>query len=393
MSIKPINTLIGQAARGGKYFPRTNITDEIWRKLGDGSNLLFVAPRRVGKSSILFHLFDNPKGNLPVVYYISESVNNENEFYRKLFHHVLEKMGTLQKYQAVFKTWAKNLPSYVESIGPEGIRFRPGSPVSYYEELLTFVKEKMTHDHPMLVLIDEFASTVENIAQDEGDRAAIHFLETKRSLRQEPEVQDKLRFIYAGSIGLENIVSKMNCANLIMDLSPVVVPPLTRPEAERLTKSILSPSGIAFDKGAFDHLLAVIEWWIPYYFQIILDESYKLLVARDSTFITKEIVDAATRNALRQRLYFEHWFVRLRKAYKGIEFSFVKELLNVLSERKALPSVEVHDLSLKYGLDASYNDLVNALKHDGYINNSEDAKMYRFNSYLLREWWNANVAN
>ena len=204
MSIKPINTLIGQAARGGKYFPRTNITDEIWRKLGDGSNLLFVAPRRVGKSSILFHLFDNPKGNLPVVYYISESVNNENEFYRKLFHHVLEKMGTLQKYQAVFKTWAKNLPSYVESIGPEGIRFRPGSPVSYYEELLTFVKEKMTHDHPMLVLIDEFASTVENIAQDEGDRAAIHFLETKRSLRQEPEVQDKLRFIYAGSIGLEN---------------------------------------------------------------------------------------------------------------------------------------------------------------------------------------------
>ena len=140
-------------------------------------------------------------------------------------------------------------------------------------------------------------------------------------------------------------------------------------------------------------MLAVIEWWIPYYFQIILDESYKLLVARDSTFITKEIVDAATRNALRQRLYFEHWFVRLRKAYKGIEFSFVKELLNVLSERKALPSVEVHDLSLKYGLDASYNDLVNALKHDGYINNSEDAKMYRFNSYLLREWWNANVAN
>ena len=49
-----MKTIIGQAARGEDFFPRYKITEEIWNKLEAGSNLLFVAPRRVGKSSILF---------------------------------------------------------------------------------------------------------------------------------------------------------------------------------------------------------------------------------------------------------------------------------------------------------------------------------------------------
>ncbi|MEN6623631.1 MAG: hypothetical protein ABFD50_19055 [Smithella sp.] len=61
MNDKALNTVIGQVARGKKYLPRTGITNEIWRKLADGSNLLLVAPRRVGKSSILLYLLTIPK--------------------------------------------------------------------------------------------------------------------------------------------------------------------------------------------------------------------------------------------------------------------------------------------------------------------------------------------
>jgi hypothetical protein len=347
----------------------------------------------VGKSSILFHLLDNPKNNFLVIYYISESVNNENEFYKKLFHHILEKMTSLQKYTAIMKTLAKKLPSYIESIGPEGIKFCQGSSVIYYDELVKLVQKAALGNDKIVVLVDEFASTAENIMQDEGDRAAVHFLETKRSIRQEPDVQNKLQFVYAGSIGLENIVGRINSVNLISDLAPVTVPPLSKGEVKTLTDKILDDSGIFFQDGAFDHLLAVIEWWIPYYFQIVLDESYKILAERDSAAITEAIIDSAVKNALRQRLYFEHWFTRLRKAYKGNEFSFVKNLLNMVSERRRVSSAEVFDCALKYGLENGYNDLVNALKHDGYINNSDDPKEYRFNSSLLREWWNSNVAN
>ena len=46
--------------------------------------------------------------------------------------------------------------------------------------------KSVLHEDKIVVLIDEFASSVENILQDEGERPAIHFLETKRTLRQDP---------------------------------------------------------------------------------------------------------------------------------------------------------------------------------------------------------------
>ena len=393
MSKNALNVVIGQAAQGEKYLPRTTITDEIWRKLEGGSNLLLVAPRRVGKSSILFHLLDNPKEKLLIAYYISESVNNENEFYKKLFHHILEKMTSLQRYTTILKTLAKKLPSCIESIGPDGIKFRSGNSINYCDELRKLMQKAVLNDDKIIVLIDEFASTVENILQDEGERAAIHFLETKRSIRQDPAMQNKLQFIYAGSIGLENIVSSMNQVNLVADLAPIRVTPLTNKDVKKLISMIFDGSEITLEDGALKYLLDVIEWWIPFYFQIILDESYKIIEERGSMVITKGDIDAAVKNALKQRIYFEHWFARLRKAYKAKEFSFVKELLNVISEKKKIPSSEIFNCAVKYGLENSYTDLVNALKHDGYINNSDTPKEYRFNSSLLREWWYANVAN
>ncbi|MFA5252274.1 MAG: ATP-binding protein [Phycisphaerae bacterium] len=393
MDKQTFKTIIGPVARGENYLPRTNITDEIWRKLDSGSNLLLVAPRRVGKSSILFHLLDNPKDNFLIAYYISESVNNENEFYTKLFHHILEKMTTLRRYGTIIKTLAKEFPSCVESIGSEGIKFRHGDSINYCDELRKLMQKTVQNNEKIIVLIDEFATTVENILQDEKEGAAIHFLETKRSIRQDPAMQNKLQFIYAGSIGLENIVSKMNQVNLVADLAPIVVPQLTGIEAMHLMEMILDGSEVTLAEGAFDHLLDIIEWRIPYYIQILLDESYKIIMERDSTIITKDDIDAAVRNALKQRIYFEHWFARLRKAYKENDFSFVKELLNIISEKKKVTSIEIYDYAVKYGIGDSYTNLVNALKYDGYINNNDNPKEYRFNSSLLREWWYENVAN
>ena len=168
---------------------------------------------------------------------------------------------------------------------------------------------------------------------------------------------------------------------------------MTRKEASALRDKIFNGSGISLQEDAFDYLLKIIEWWIPFYFHIILDEAYKIITERGSSAITKGVIDAAVRNALKQRTYFEHWFARLRKAYKGNEFSFIKEVLNIISENKAVPSSVIFDCAVKHGCEDTSTDLINALKYDGYINNSDNVKEYRFNSSLLREWWCANVAN
>ena len=389
-----MKTIIGQAARGENFFPRPLITNEIWAKLESGSHLLLVAPRRVGKSSILFNLLDKPNPGYIVVYYTSESVNSINEFYKKLFNKILEKVSGVQKYKKKIAGIAQDLLSRIESISviEGGIKLGE-SKIQYLEMLNNLLEDINLGTDRLVVLIDEFSVTVENLIRDNDESTAINFLQTKREIRQAPQLSNKIQFIYAGSIGLENVVGSLNSSSLINDLSPVMIHPLSILEAEGLTTKIIDSSPYSFGKSAYDYLLEKIEWYIPFFFQVLLDEIDILLIETDTKIISKDIIDNAISKALKKKNYFEHWYERLRKAYKGKDFIFVKELLNIMSGKPLFKSIEIHDLAVKFNLEKTYRDLVNTLKYDGYINNENDPQIYRFNSNLLKQWWYRNVAN
>ena len=389
-----MKTVIGIPARGEDFFPRPLITEEIWSKLELGSNLLLVAPRRVGKSSILLDLLDNPKEGYLIIYEDTEPVNSSNEFYKRLYNKVNEKFGGIKKHKNKIESFSKDLISRIEAISLKDASVTLGeSKISYKIELEKLLNDLGLDDEKLVILVDEFAQTVENIIEDINESAAINFLETNREIRLSPTLSKKVQFIYAGSIGLENIVSKFNGTKFINDLTPILVSPLTTQEAKFLVKTIITGNNITLDDDAFNYLLEKIEWLIPFYFQILLDECGKVLKRDGSEIITKAVIDLAINNVLRYRLYFDNWFDRLRAALKGKDFSFVKEVLNIASENPTIISSEIFNLAVKYKLEDSYNNLLNTLKYDGYINNNDDPKIYRFNSPLLKEWWYRNVAN
>jgi hypothetical protein len=389
-----MKTVIGIPARGEDFFPRPQITKEIWSKLESGSNLLLVAPRRVGKSSILLELLDNPKEGYLIIYEDTEPVNSSNEFYKRLYNKVNEKFGGIKKYKNKIESFSKDLLSRIEAISLKDVSVTLGeSKISYKVELEKMFNNLGLDDERLIILVDEFAQTVENIIEDINESTAINFLETNREIRLSPTLSKKVQFIYACSIGLENIVSKFNGTKFINDLTPILVSPLTTQEAKFLMKTIITGNNITLDDDAFNYLLKKIEWLIPFYFQIILDECGKVLKGDGSEIITKVVIDLAINNVLKYRLYFDNWFDRLRTAFKGKDFSFVKEVLNIASGNPTITSSEIFNLAVKYKLEDSYNNLLNTLKYDGYINNNDDPKIYRFNSPLLKEWWYRNVAN
>ena len=293
-----INTIIGQVATGNNFFPRVNIINNIWEKINTGSNILLVAPRRVGKTSILYNLVDNPHSAHIVIYFTSESINNENEFYRKLYNHISDALAGIDKYRTKIQTIAKDLLSRIEAIGKDGITIG-GSKITYYDVLKDLLIKNDFEGMRIVVLVDEFSQTVENIIQDEGERAAIHFLESKREIRQLKGIQNRVQFVYAGSIGLENIVSRINSINTINDLSSVSVTPLTKEESRQFIKKILDDSQVKIPADAFDYLAEKVEWLIPFYFQLILDEAYKILTEEKSLTMTKTTIDKAIENSLK----------------------------------------------------------------------------------------------
>jgi len=389
-----MNTIIGIPARGADFFARPQITEEIWSTLDAGGNLLLVAPRRVGKSSILFDLLDNSKKGYLIIYEDTEPINDPNEFFKKLFKSISEKFSGIKKYKTKIETFSKDFASRIEEISLKDASVSLGeSKISYEYELEKLLQGLDLGVEKVIILVDEFAQTVENIIEDVNKATAINFLESNRRTRLLPTLSKKVQFIYAGSIGLENIVSNLDGLKFINDLTPILIPPLTKQEAKSFVNKIIESDGISLKEDAFEYLLKKIEWLIPFYFQIILDECGKILKATSTKIITKSIVETAIDNSLKHRLYFENWFTRLRTAFKGDDFSFVKGVLNLASSNPTTPSSEIFNLAVKYKLENSYNNLINTLKHDGYINNNDDPKIYRFNSPLLKEWWYRNVAN
>lgn len=389
-----MQTIIGQAARDDFYFPRPKITNQIWEELEKGNHLSLIAPRRVGKSSILLNLHDSPKSGYSIIYYTSESVNNINEFYKKLFNHILEQSKFAKRAGTKLMNFSKDLLSRIDEISIADGSLKLGeSKISYLSELSTFLDHLDLQNERIVILVDEFAQTIENIIEDSDEKNAIQFLQTMREIRQNPDLLKRIQFIYAGSIGLENVVSRFNGSKFINDLTPVLIQPLNLDETKKLVDKIIDKDPIEFNEDVYGYLLEEINWWIPFYFNLILDEADKLLKTKTDKIITKEIIDKAISNALKLSIHFKPWFERLRIAFKGKEFMFIKEFLNTLSKQKSLNTGIIIDMSVKYELEESYTDLMNTLKHDGYINNTEKPETYKFNSPLLRKWWYNNVAN
>jgi hypothetical protein len=208
-----------------------------------------------------------------------------------------------------------------------------------------------------------------------------------------PEAHKKVQFVFAGSIGLENTAERLSGIKHINDIIPIQFLPLKKEQANELCKKIIAGSGAEFGDGSLEHLYKVVEWLIPFYIQLILDETAKILTDRQINTITGTILDEAVKRIVKQAVYFQHWYNRLRRIYEGNEFKFIKSVLNILSEKGQLSSSKIINLAVNNGLEDSYHNLLNVLKHDGYINNDEDPKIYRFNSPLLKEYWRRNVAN
>ena len=109
--------------------------------------------------------------------------------------------------------------------------------------------------------------------------------------------------------------------------------------------------------------------------------------------IEENIVDKAFKNMLEHRTYYSHWHDRLKSSNRD-EYNFAKEVLNFVAENGKISKSEIFNISQKYDyeqLDA--NEVMSELVYDGYLNNTENIKEYRFNSPILKLWWYSNVAN
>ena len=387
-------TITGGTPEGERYFPRTKVEEKLWREITKGNHVLFSAPRRVGKSSVMKFIATNPKPGYQCVYQNISSDNTAQGFYRRIFELVLEqaKVPKTTKLKEFFKGIG------LEEISLQGLKFSQKD-LDFKAKLLELLPNLKEEGLKVVLLLDEFPDVIRNVAAKEGTEFAKDILQTMREMRQNNHFRGHFSLVLAGTIGLDHVVKEIDRSAVTNDLKRQQLDSLqhteaeagSQTEAERFIHHVLGKATMQVSQECRKHMLAKLQNPIPYYIQLMIEACNDLLYDSGRIELTKSDVDKAWETILSEHSYFSDWDERLRE-YFPEEYSFFHAVLSNCADKGNLSIQELFNLAVKAKLQTEYKALVDdVLIKDGYL--QQDDNQFQFVSPLLQAWWKRRHPN
>lgn len=388
----------GNIATGDNYFPRPADEKKLWRHLSDGAHVLLLAPRRVGKSSLITHIKDQPKLGYAVIYVFVQACDNEQSFYQKMLREIYKSnhIKKSDKIKGKLVEWAKSI-NFSLSVSPENIEVG----MSKEQSVTKIITHEMIRDvlyeslklseETIIIAIDEFPDVLEKIFNEQGKKGVEQFLSGIRALCQDPEFNEKVQFILTGSIGLDTLAEKLAVTDLINMLVTMSVRPFKDNRAIEFIEFYIKKHcpEIVLDKETKQTIIDEVSWNMPYYLGLVCEQLIEIFDEEERQ-IEHNDVKVAIDNLFSpaMKTVFSHWRDRLNRLEK-IERSYAQQVLDLVSQvNNSVVYGELFNLSqqadFKDQVDSRY--VINCLLHDGYLYQPDDST-YQFTSPLLKRWW------
>lgn len=387
----------GIVVTGDKYFPRAKDEKKLWRQIEQGSHILLLAPRRVGKTSLITHIKNNPKSGYAVIYVFVQACDSEQTFYEKLLREIYrsEHVGRFDKIKKTLAEKAKSI-NFSLALSPSSVDLD----MNGKEVKKTIITHEMIRDllfeslkngsDTVIVAIDEFPDVLERISETNGKEGVEHFLSGIRALCQDPEFNEKVQFILTGSIGLDTLAEKLGVTDRINMLSSAYIRPLSGVQALEFIDFYMNRynADLKLDAETKNAIITAVGWNMPYYLGLvcgqlsdIADEEERDINSIDvNTAINSLFTQSNTTN-------FAHWRDRLNRL-DAIERKYAYQILDLISSTTAVTKGELFNLSQHPDFKETLNHryVINCLLNDGYLYQDE-AEVYEFTSPLLKRWW------
>lgn len=379
-----ITNKVGPPVTGDDFYGRSEELSRAHRYLESNHSLVLSAPRRIGKSSFAKRLIDdNQAKGWNCAYIDLEGVRSRDEFLQILIDK-FDRSGIWTEAVSVAGGIINRILDGLKGIGPVKLDF---SRAETSENLYTSLSEVIDHSKDSLVVIDEltlFLSVLDRNADD--NRETEFFLNWFRSLRQVSG--SKIRWIFCGSVGLHNFTRMRNLSMTINDLVSFDFDALSETEAAGLVNALAQSEDISIEREMVDYILEKIEWYIPYFIQLIFTNLKNHADSR--TAVTTQIIDAAI-DKLAHTDELSTWSERLSE-YNGHEPGARIILKKLCQAEKGLTRDQLFAVYIQYAgenplkADEELSTVLNMLEHDGYIVRTVEGTR-RFRSPLLRKWW------
>ncbi len=384
--------VIGNIAKGRDLWDRQEEIKATWKAL-EKTSVLLKAPRRFGKTSIMYHLYENPKSDFKVFFQDTEGMNEPQDFISDLMAKILidSKVGN------ILRSMTKWL-SKIEEIEVADVRLKIKEEIQkdWKEKGLEFIANLAGYNGKIIFLIDEIPVLVQNIDKKHGSQIAQEFLHWFRAVRQMPNLS-KIRWVVGGSIGIEHILERIKAGTkVINDFQIIGIGPFSREEGKAYIKELLKTEGQIkrITSTTVNRILELIGAPVPYFVQILAKESIHEMERRREKTLSNEIIDIAYQKQVlgpASRTYFEHYFTRLKDYYDENSERVAKRLILEVARKKSAGKTELFKLfrmECKGKLpDERFSHLMTDIENDFYVSYDPENKTYSFTTNILRDWW------
>ncbi len=298
----------GKPVRSDDFFDRRQEVAELWH-LVERDHVLLLAPRRVGKTSLLLRMRDLPREGWQCTFLNVEAVESEAQLVARL-------LANLYRLRPEETLWSRlgngvwKVLQGVGKVGPVEIDLARVIARDWQEVGSSVLRLLRKLPGKTLLLLDEFPIFVRRLLRSEdGERRIRLLLDWFRMVRLDPVVEDAdVHFLLAGSIGLDAVVAKVGMTGTINDLITFRLGPLSSQKGADLLAELGRGEGMELDEAIRNRILSHITWRIPYHLQLFFDQLLRR-VRFHGAVLTETLVDEAYEAlfASENRKHFSHW--------------------------------------------------------------------------------------
>ncbi len=339
------NPFVIYGYKGSEYFcDRDSETKTVVEALRNERNVVLISPRRLGKTGLIHHVFENIKQSDPdtACFYMDvNATRNLNQFIQLLARTVVGKVdtfsqSTMRKITTFFSSY-KPVVSFDELTGMPNFSITVSSELQEQslQRIFEYLKQS---ERRIYIAIDEFQQVAEY--PEKG---------TEAMLRSYIQFMPNVYFIFAGS--KQHIMTDMflSAKRPFYQSSQIVnLTLIDKEKYEAFALKFMEEKGIEVHNGSFEYLYNVVDGQ-TWYVQNILNRLYQ-----NGNAVTQEEINSVIEELVNeQEVSFISYYESLtdNQAALLLAIAKAKEVKSVLSRefiaRYDLPAVSSISLAMK----------------------------------------------
>ena len=391
---------VGGYVTGHRFWDREKELARLLELIDEGAHVSIIAQRRIGKTSLMREAANRLSSDYIALHIDLQAAESAADLVVKLTAATKPHASLWEKTKSTFSNILKATVGSIETLSLHEleIQIRAGLSGENWQGKGSQVLAALAAQEKRVVLfIDELPILVVRMLENTNHdgKAAVHSLLTwLRAMAIEH--QGRLSMVFAGSIGLEPVLSRVGLTANINHLTPFILDPWPDAVALGCLQALAAHREIKLHETAAQRMLELLGCNIPHHVQLFFAKVREYCENTEQKNCPPEVIDGIFNHrmlSIQGHAELTHMEERLEKVLNKEDLYLALDLLTQAAVTGSISRSQMIELCDRQSITTPERnrrlpELIRILEHDGYLKKNPGDK-YIFVSNLLQQWWRA----